>query len=217
MENSIGDSLARKTGQDMLQLSNIVVLMTFYMPMIICLIVLSWSVIMQSVNGFIYILFMLGMSVVREFVLKYSGHTEKSALTGMGGSSICDTISYSKHGNNTFSIFVLSFTTVYLSMPMFLNSSVNWLLVGTCIVSIIMDIGVRSKAGCIMSGKGIFTNIVGGVVLAMSIIGLMSANGGEKFLFFNEIQSNKTVCSRPTKQQFKCAVYKNGEILAETS
>lgn len=201
----------------MLQLSNIVVLMTFYMPMIICLIVLSWSVIMQSVNGFIYILFMLGMSVVREFVLKYSGHTEKSALTGMGGSSICDTISYSKHGNNTFSIFVLSFTTVYLSMPMFLNSSVNWLLVGTCIVSIIMDIGVRSKAGCIMSGKGIFTNIVGGVVLAMSIIGLMSANGGEKFLFFNEIQSNKTVCSRPTKQQFKCAVYKNGEILAETS
>ena len=214
MENSIG---AKVVQQNIMQPSNAIVVVTFYMPLIISLIVLSWSVIMQSVNGFIYILFMLGMSVVREFVLKYSGHSEKSALPGAGGSSICDSISYSKHGNNTFSVFVLSFTTVYLSMPMFLNSSVNWLFVGTCIASIMMDIGVRAKAGCIMSGKGIFTNIVGGIVLAMSIVGLMSANGGEKFLFFNEIQSNKTVCSRPTKQQFKCAVYKNGEILAESS
>jgi hypothetical protein len=68
-----------------------------------------------------------------------------------------------------------------------------------------------------MSGKGIFTNMVAGLVLAMSIVGTMSANGGEKFLFFNEVQSNKVVCSRPTKQQFKCTVYKNGEILTNTT
>jgi hypothetical protein len=193
------------------------VLITFYMPLIISLIVLSWGIIMQSVNGFIYLLFMLGMSVVREFILTSSGHTETSALKGMGGASICDTISYSKNGNNTYSVFMMSFTTVYLSMPMFLNSSVNWLFVGTCIAGIIMDIGVRTKAGCAMSGKGIFTNMVAGLVLAMSIVSLMSANGGEKFLFFNEIQSNKAVCSRPTKQQFKCSVYKNGEILTNTT
>ena len=203
--------------QNMLQPSNIMVLITFYMPLIISLIVLSWGIIMQSVNGFIYLLFMLGMSVVREWVLTSSGHTETSALKGMGGASICDTISYSKNGNNTYSVFMLSFTTVYLSMPMFINSSVNWLFVGACIVGIAMDIGVRAKAGCAMSGKGIFTNIVAGLVMAMSIVGIMTANGGEKFLFFNEIQSNKTVCSRPTKQQFKCTVYKNGEVLTNTT
>ena len=203
--------------QNMLQPSNIMVLITFYMPLIISLIVLSWGIIMQSVNGFIYLLFMLAMSVVREFVLTSSGHTESSALSGMGGASICDTISYSKNGNNTFSVFMMSFTTVYLSMPMFLNSSVNWLFVGACIVGIVMDIGVRAKAGCAMSRKGIFTNIVAGAVLAMSIVGIMSANGSEKFLFFNEVQSNKVVCSRPTKQQFKCTVYKNGEVLTNTT
>jgi hypothetical protein len=193
------------------------VLITFYMPLIISLIVLSWGIIMQSVNGFVYLLFMLGMSVVREWVLSSSGHTETSALKGMGGASICDTISYSKNGNNTYSVFMMSFTTVYLSMPMFINSSVNWLFIGACIVGIAMDIGVRAKAGCAMSGKGIFTNVVAGLVLAMSIVGIMTANGGEKFLFFNEIQSNKTVCSRPTKQQFKCTVYKNGEVLTNTT
>ena len=203
--------------QDMLRPANILVLVTFYMPLIFAIIVLSWGVIMQSVKGFIYLLFMLGMSVVREFILSYSGHSEQNPLDMHTTNNICNTINYSKHGNNTFSVFMLSFTTVYLSMPMFINSSVNWFFVGSCIAAIVMDIGVRTKAGCSMSGSGIFTNIIGGTILAMSIVGLMTANGSEKFLFFNEIQSNKTVCSRPTKQQFKCTVYKNGEVLTNTT
>ena len=112
---------------------------------------------------------------------------------------------------------MLSFTTAYLSMPMFINSSVNWLFVGSCITAIVVDIGVRMRAKCTMTPKGIFTNLVAGVIMAMIIVGLMTSNGGEKFLFFNEIQSNKTVCSRPTKQQFKCTVYKNGEVLTNTT
>ena len=205
--------------QDMLCPSNILVLVVFYMPLIVSVIVLSWGIVMQSVNGFIYLLFMLGMSVVREFILSYSGNTEKNPLEMFNRSenSICNSINYSKHGNNTYSVFMLSFTTMYLSLPMFINSSVNWLFVGTCIAGIIMDIGVRMKAGCSLSGSSIFTNIIGGVLMAMTIVGLMSSNGGERFLFFNEIQSNKVVCSRPTKQQFKCTVYKNGEILTNTT
>lgn len=203
--------------QDMLQPSNIMVLVTFYMPLIISLIVLSWGIIMQNVNGFIYILFMLSMSVLREFVLKYSGNGEPGLPPMMqSNNNICNSISYSKYGNNTYSTFMLTFTTVYLTMPMFINSSVNWLFLGSCIAFIIMDISVRVKAGCAMPLKGIFTNMVAGLVLAATIIGLMTSNGGEKFLFFNEVQSNKTVCSRPSKQQFKCTVYKNGEVLTNT-
>ena len=203
--------------QDMLRPANILVLVTFYMPLIISITVLSWGIIMQSSKGFVYLLFMLGMSVVREFILSYSGHPENNPLDMLKPTNICNTINYSKHGNNTFSIFMLSFTTAYLSMPMFINSSVNWLFVGSCIVGIIMDIGVRTKAGCSISSSAIFTNMVGGVILAMTIVGLMTANGGEKFLFFNEIQSNKVVCSRPTKQQYKCSAYKNGELLTNTT
>jgi hypothetical protein len=203
--------------QNMLQPSNIMILITFYMPLIISLIVLSWGIIMQSVNGFIYLLFMLGMSVIREFVLKYSGSGEPPAPALMQDHGICNTISYSKYGNNTYSAFMLTFTTVYLTMPMFINSSINWIFVGSCIFGIIMDISVRKKAGCVASLKGMFSNIIAGLVMAMTIVGIMTANGGEKFLFFNEVQSNKTVCSRPSKQQFKCTVYKNGEILTNTT
>lgn len=204
--------------QDMLRPANILVLVTFYMPLIICIVVLSWGIIMQSVKGFIFILFVLAMAVVREFILIYSGNTEQNPINMFSNeSNICNTINYSKHGNNTFSVFMLAFTSTYLSMPMFINSSVNWLFIGSCITAIVIDIGVRTKAKCSMTSKSIFTNLIGGAIMAMTIVSLMTSNGGEKFLFFNEIQSNKTVCSRPTKQQFKCTVYKNGEVLTNTT
>ena len=33
-------------------------------------------------------------------------------------------------------------------------------------------------------------------------------------LYYDDLLSNKVACSRPTQQQFKCAVYKNGELLS---
>jgi hypothetical protein len=42
----------------------------------------------------------------------------------------------------------------------------------------------------------------------------MYAGGSGKFLFFNETSNNTQVCSMPKKQTFKCAVYKNGELLS---
>jgi hypothetical protein len=202
---------AHSAGLKILQPSNILILLTFYSPILVAVAVLSWGVIMQSVKGFVYLLFMLAMSVLREFAYVASGNTEAP-----GANAVCNAISFSKHGNNTFSTFMLSFTIVYLCMPMFINASVNWIFVGVCITGFITDMGVRSGVtGCTSSMSAVFLNIVAGLVLAMAIVGTMTANGGEKFLFFNEIQSDSVVCSRPTKQQFKCAVYKNGELLSD--
>ena len=33
------------------------------------------------------------------------------------------------------------------------------------------------------------------------------------YLYINEINSNKEVCSMPSKQQFKCKVYKDGALV----
>jgi hypothetical protein len=45
------------------------------------------------------------------------------------------------------------------------------------------------------------------------MVGCMYAGGSGKFMFFNEVQSNKDVCNMPSKQTFKCQVYKNGELI----
>jgi len=52
-----------------------------------------------------------------------------------------------------------------------------------------------------------------GAVSAASIITMMYAGGSGNYLFFNELSSNKDVCYQPSKQTFKCNVFKNGELI----
>ena len=67
---------------------------------------------------------------------------------------------------------------------------------------------------CVADPSVLFLNVVSGLISGLLIIVAMNAGGSSKFLFFNEIQSSKVVCTRPKKQQFKCAVYKNGELIS---
>ena len=52
-----------------------------------------------------------------------------------------------------------------------------------------------------------------GLSSAALILSFMYAGGSSKYLFFNEVSSNKEMCSQPNKQTFKCSVYKNGELI----
>ena len=63
---------------------------------------------------------------------------------------------------------------------------------------------------------------VGGAVLG-SLIGLVlgaiwftifQTAGYDSLLYFNELASNNVQCSKPSKQTFKCSVYKNGELVS---
>ena len=58
-----------------------------------------------------------------------------------------------------------------------------------------------------------FLNILLGLISALLIIVFMYAGGSGQYLFFNETQNNKEVCSMPSQQTFKCNVYKNGELI----
>ena len=42
---------------------------------------------------------------------------------------------------------------------------------------------------------------------------ILKITGNDSLLYYDEYVSDKVACSRPEKQTFKCAVYKNGELL----
>jgi hypothetical protein len=70
------------------------------------------------------------------------------------------------------------------------------------------------KYGCFINlWTEIILNMLGGIAIAASFIGLMHMGKSERFLFFNEVNSDKETCSRPSNQTFKCKVYKNGELV----
>jgi hypothetical protein len=108
---------------------------------------------------------------------------------------------------------LLAFIFTYLIMPMQTYNSYNIILL--TIVGAFFGINAFSKIlfGC--------TNMVG--ILISSVIGfiigfswyaiVMSSNS--KLLFF-AADGSEPICSRPSKQTFKCKVYKNGEVIHTT-
>jgi hypothetical protein len=187
---------------------NIIVFLSFFSPIIIAVSMVSLSFIFQNFKGFIYLGYLIGLSFVRNYVYMLNG-----AQTIINDKSICNSVQYSKYGNSSFSSFVFAFTIMYLCLPMFSQGAVNfWIFIGL-LVYFFVDIFIKVYKGCLVKMGDLFLNVLMGVASAALIVSLMYAGGSGEYLFFNEVSSGKDVCSVPSKQTFKCAVYKNGELL----
>jgi hypothetical protein len=187
---------------------NFIVFLSFYSPIILAIVMVSLSFIFQNFKGFIFLGFLIAISVFRNFIYMLN----ESPIT-QNDKTICTTIQYSKYGNSTFSAFVFAFTIMYLCIPMFSNGSVNYWIFSGLLVYFFADIFIKIYKGCIIKMSELCLNILTGLASSALIITLMYAGGSSKYLFFNETQSNKEVCSMPKNQTFKCNVYKNGELI----
>ena len=190
---------------------NFIFFVSFFSPIILIILIVSMSFLFQNFKGLIYLGFILGVSMLRSYVLEFSG---SPALEADG--TICTAIQFSKYGNITFSTFVFAFTLMYLCVPMFQNGSANWAIFSGLLFYIFLDIGIKMYEGCLSFSKGsaqILVDLLAGMSLGVLISTIMYVTGNSKYMFFNETSSNKEVCSMPKKQSFKCAVYKNGELI----
>lgn len=110
---------------------------------------------------------------------------------------------------------VLAFTFVYLLSPMLANSQMNIEVLVTIGILFAANILFQLKNNCL--GNSIMLAIVTGLLLG-SIGGflwfLMLFFTKKDLLFFNELLSNNVVCNRPSKQKFRCNVYKNGQLIS---
>jgi len=184
--------------------TNIIIWSTFYSPIILAISITSLSFMFQNFKGLIYLGFLLLSSVIRNYTYKYAVG-EKLVDDG----TICTSVEYSEYGNPTFSAFVFAFTIMYLSLPMFSSGAVNFWIFGALIVYFFIDIFVKVYKSCIPNIKDLVLNILVGMVTGAFFVSIMSS----KYVFFNEVSSNKEICSQPKEQTFKCQVYKDGTLV----
>ena len=189
---------------------NIITYLTFFSPIILATSITSLSFIFQNFKGLIYLGFLIACCVVRNYIYVLSG---ASPIVSDG--RICTTIQYSKYGNPTFSAFVFAFTIMYLSFPMFTNGSVNYWIFTSLVTYFFLDIFIKIHKQCIVKMSDLFLNILLGAASAVLIITLMYTGGSGKYLFFNEVSSDKEMCYQPSKQTFKCSMFKDGQLVSE--
>jgi hypothetical protein len=105
---------------------------------------------------------------------------------------------------------LLAFIFTYLIMPMQTYNSYNVILLG--IIGAFFGVNAVSKImhGC-TTMVGILISVVIGFLLGFAWFSVVLTSN-PKMLFFAS-EGGAPICSRPSKQTFKCKVYKNGEVI----
>jgi len=194
------------------QPGNLFIYLSNFSPIIVAVFVLTISFAgdTPSFKGLVYLAFLIACTFFRNYAYKAGNLSPIKKDT-------CNFIQYSGFANTTFSIFIMSFTIAYLFVPMFQTNSINYIIVAILIFYFVLDVGNKVVQGCInfdVDGPYVLLDMVVGFFMASVIVMAMQLGGSDKFLFYTEMIDNKLVCKKPTSQTMKCAVYRNGELLA---
>ena len=201
--------ITKNSPLQLFQPMNIIVWLTFFSPIFLAVSITSLSFIFQNFKGLIYLGFLIGACVVRNYVYMMAG---SKPIVNDG--TICTSIQYSKYGNPTFSVFVFAFTIMYISLPMFSNGAPNFWIFTSLVSYCFIDMFIKLYKNCIVQMGDLFLNVLVGAALAAFIVSLMYSGGSGKYLFFNEVSSNKEICYQPKEQTFKCSFYKDGKLIS---
>jgi|LauGreDrversion4_2_1035121.scaffolds.fasta_scaffold832566_1 hypothetical protein len=201
---------------------NIFYSLSFYSPLIICMSILLFSMFTATMEkAFVFGLWIFIITFIRILILKGIGSEPGPDIpqicnTGLTQMFIKQDVSYS--------IYVLSFALMYFILPMIMVSkqnnvnAMNYGVLAFFVGYIALDIFIKSSLLCVPSffSTVVLGNVFSGLFLGGIIGVLMYGTVLKNYLYINEINSNKEVCSMPSKQQFKCKLYKNGELVGSS-
>jgi|10_taG_2_1085330.scaffolds.fasta_scaffold05924_3 prepilin signal peptidase PulO-like enzyme (type II secretory pathway) len=106
----------------------------------------------------------------------------------------------------------LSFSLLYLFFPMQASNNFNWSLLIFILVLLGIDTSSRLYNHCttfLGTGLGL---LLGGI-LSFGYYAIIKETQPDLLYFINSKSSNNVACSKPSKQTFKCSVYKNGKLI----
>ena len=117
--------------------------------------------------------------------------------------------------NETLGAYVISYTMWYICLPMFLINDINWGLFSFFLLTLILNLVINKDCikNCIST---VITNVIASGLLG-TLFSLGVYSYANSLSLINESSTSSEVCSAPSKQTFKCKVFKNGELINEVS
>jgi len=177
-------------------------------PFLVILIFVFISIINSNFKGFIYL---LGIFLLFFIILLFQKVLRIQLPSD--SSPYCQVFSFPipLQGVPSFNSSIFLFTIVYLFLPMIANNIMNFPLLMLLLVLYAIDTVTKVNGKC-TSPVGVILGSFLGLVWGLVWYFLVQTQNPE-LLYYDDLISNKIACSRPTQQQFKCAVYKNGQLL----
>lgn len=194
-----------------LEPKNIAQVLSAIMPFLITFYLIMSSVINADVKAIIYLLGLLGAILISGIfanVIKSKRSPYAPLFCEMFKVPFYNT---SYHIPSLNSV-ILGFTLSYLTIPMRYTQQFNPLLFGFLLVLMLID-GITRVLWMCTTWAGIIFGSLIGIILGMAYFSILHNAGADNLLYFSNSVSDRAICSRPKKQQFKCNVYKNGELV----
>jgi len=170
------------------------------------------SLFNQDLKGLVYLAGILIASAINLFLMNQlqSKHEPRAG-------EVCSLIDVPIFGNAydspAPSSLIIAFTAAYLVVPMIFNSQMNYLVMAFFLVIYGIDGFYKVSSQCTKT-SGVILGGLTGLFLGLGWFILFHSTGYDSLLFFNDFQSNNVMCSKPSKQTFKCSVYKNGQLIS---
>lgn len=213
-------SISNVSSSQTAEIITIIQSISFYSPYYVMFSILMFTVFAACIEkSLIFFMWVFLITFVRILLYKIttSPNANKSELP-----QVCNTGLFNMFipEDVTYTTYFLTFTLTYLVMPMILITVenkiniINYSIIALFVAYIIFDLLVKSSLSCIQGvfTVGVLSEIFSGLFLGALIVMFMMSQMRNK-LFVNELTNNDEVCSRPTQQQFKCQVYKNGQLV----
>ncbi len=189
-------------------LPNLVDFLSMISPFLVVLLFVLISVINANLKGLIYLLgviLLFFMAFLCQKVLRIPPSASQKPYCRLFSQN--DSI----NGVPSFNSSIFTFTLTYLFLPMTLNGIMNFPLLILLLMLYAIDSVVKIRNFC-TTYVGVALGSMLGILWGLTWYFLISTQN-KNLLYYDDLLSNKVACSRPSQQQFKCAVYKNGELL----
>jgi hypothetical protein len=196
-----------------LTFANVLDLFATLAPFLLGFFLVMASVFGQNIKGIVYLGGVLIASVLNIPIMSMIGSPIDEDAPPTCRFFDPTSILVSAYNSPSPSTLFVAFTATYLILPMFFNSQMNYALLVALFALLSLDLVTKVRSKCTSAGGAVLGVLVG-FVFAAAWYSIFQAAGLSSLLYFNELSSNRVLCARPSKQTFKCSVFKNGELVS---
>jgi hypothetical protein len=164
------------------------------------------SIVNSNIQGFIYLTGLFILFGIVKIFQKTAGQTLYSS------NRFCTIIQQNFGTHPSFISGLYGYTILYILIPMLQQKTLNLSLILILLLLFLIDTLVRFYNQCTTIGFWL-AGLVLGLVVATLWYTILKGSKNDQLLYYNNSLSSKQTCSRPSKEKFKCSVYKNGELL----
>ena len=175
-------------------------------PFLIAFLMVMISIINSNIKGFIYLLGLVILFVINHLL------QNMRQVRANNANKFCNMFNISEYSEPSFNSALYLYTISYILAPMINMGMINFPLIIVFLLFWILDSIIKYNNKC-SSIPGIVMGSILGVGFGVIWFIIIRSMGQTGLLYYDDLVSNKIACTRPTKQNFKCQVYKNGELI----